>query len=323
MDRKARIFVAGGDTLVGGAIVRRLRDGDYTAILGEPDLRDPAAVEAFFREHRPEYVFLAGGRSGGIGMNRAHPAELMLDNLRIDYAVIDAARRHGARRLLYVAPPCVYPRDCPQPMRVEHLLSGPLEPTNEAYAVAKLAGIKLCQACRTEFGVDFRVGITANPYGPGEDFSLENSHVIPALLRKMHEARERGAASVEIWGTGRARREFLFADDVADGCLCAMRITGGDAIINLGGGSLVSIADLAERIRAVVGYGGGLRFDASRPDGMPEKTLDGSRLAAAGWSRRTNLDAGLRATYEWYLSQVADTGPLIQLDRRTGAEAGA
>lgn len=304
MERTARIFIAGRHTLVGAAILRVLRAEGFETLAGEPDLADAGAVDAFFRDSRPEYVFLAAGRSGGIGANRAHPYGLMLDNLLVDTHTIDAARRHGVRRLLYVAPPCVYPRACPQPMRVEHLLTGPLEPTNEAYALAKLAGIKLCQACRSEFGADFRSVITANPYGPGEDFSLENSHVIPALLRKMHDARKRGDEGVEIWGTGRARREFMFADDIARACLWAMRAPAGEAIINLGGGSVVSIAELAELIRGVVGFSGELQFDATRPDGMPEKTLDGERLRAAGWTPRTPLVDGLRGTYEWFLSEV-------------------
>ncbi|MEX0717386.1 MAG: GDP-L-fucose synthase [Planctomycetaceae bacterium] len=306
MERTARIFVAGSETLVGSALVRVLDEEGCASIAHEPDLHDATEVDRFFRDERPEFVFLAAGRSGGIGANCDHPYELMLDNLRVDTNVIDAARRHGAGRLLYVAPPCVYPRECPQPMRVEHLLTGPLEPTNEAYALAKLAGIQLCLACRSEFGVDFRVAITANPYGPGEDFSPENSHVIPALLRKMHEARARDDAAVELWGTGAAVRQFLFADDVARACLWAMRTASGNAIINLGGGSVVSIAELAEEVRAVVGYAGELRFDAARPDGMPEKVIDGDALRAAGWSPRTSLAEGLAATDQWYLSRNAE-----------------
>jgi len=305
MEKDARIYVVGGETLVGGALLRQLERRGYGNVVGppgrEPELTDGAQVEAFFDQASPDYVFLAAGKSGGIRANQAHPAELMLDNLLVSSHVIHNAYRHGVKKLLYLASSCCYPRQCPQPMRVEYLMTGPLEPTNEAYAVAKISGMRLCQAYRQQYGADFIVGIPANPFGPGEDFDPDDSHVIPALIRKMHEAKGLGVESVEIWGTGTPRRDFIFADDLADACILVMDEYEGPEPINLGTGLDLSIAELATIIKDVVGYPGELRFDASKPDGMPIKVLDWSRLREMGWQPRTPFRGALTATYEWFL----------------------
>jgi GDP-L-fucose synthase len=305
MEKQAKVYVAGGETLIGAAILRQLERQGYVNIVGrpgeEPDLTDATKVDAFFARTAPDYVFLAAGRSGGIGANQKYPAELMLDNLLVECHVIHSAYRHGVKKLLYLASSCCYPKHCPQPMSVESLLTGPLEPTNEAYAVAKIAGIKLCQAYRQQYGVNFIVGIPANVFGPGDDFSLEDSHVIAALIRKMHEAKVLGAESVEIWGTGTPRREFIFADDLADACIFAMREYNDAEPINLGGGTDLSIAELAELVKEVVGYRGKLRFDTSKPDGMPLKALDSNRLMAMGWRPATPFRIALTETLNAYL----------------------
>ncbi len=305
MRKASVIYVAGGETLIGAAILRVLRQQGYENVLGGPgeevDLTIAAEVESFFARHRPEYVFHAGGRSGGIAANTNWPAELARDNLLGSVHVIHAAHACRVRRLLYLASSCSYPRLCPQPMREESLLAGPLEPTNEAYAVAKLAGLKLCQAYRQQYGDDFFAGIPANAFGPGDDFSPEDSHVIAALIRRLHAAKSAGAASVCIWGTGRPRREFIYVDDLADACCFVMEHYRDDAPINLGGGTDLSIAALAEKIRDIVGFSGKLEFDASRPDGMPLKALDSSKLLRLGWRPTLDFDQGLRRTYEDYL----------------------
>ena len=299
MQRNSRIYVAGGNTLIGAAIVRRLEHHGYADLCNdveeEVDLTAARDVEAYFQRVRPEYVFFAAGRSGGIGANMSFPAELMQDNLLSSIHVIDSAHRHGVRKLLYLASSCSYPKLCPQPMRVADLMSGPVEPTNEAYAVAKLAGIKLCQAYRRQYGDDFIVGIPANAFGPGDDFSLENSHVIAALIRKMHEAARRGDDRVEVWGTGSARREFIFADDLADACIHVMLDYCHEEPINLGGGPVLSIGELARTIRRVVGFTGRLEFDPSKPDGMPMKGLESSRLEGLGWRPRVDFEDALRS----------------------------
>ena len=305
MERNSRVYVAGGETLIGAAILRQLERQGYRNIVGrpgeEPDLTDGRAVDDFFSRQLPEYVFMAAGKSGGIEANRKYPAELMLDNLLVGCNVIHNAHRYGVKKLLYLASSCSYPKHCPQPMRVESLFTGPLEPTNEAYAVAKIAGIKLCQAYRQEYGANFIVGIPANAFGPGDDFSPDNSHVIAALIRKMHEAKVASSASVEIWGTGTPRREFIFADDLADACLFVMQGYDGAEPINLGVGTDLSIAELAELVKETVGYVGGLRFDTSRPDGMPVKVLDSSRLIAMGWRPATPFRKALAVTLRAFL----------------------
>jgi len=305
MDKDAKIYVVGGQTLIGAAILRRLEQQGYPHVVGrpedEPEWTDAAQVDTFFAKTTPEYVFLAAGKSGGIWANQKYPAELMLDNLLVECHVIHSAYRHGVKKLLYLASSCSYPKHCPQPMRVESLMTGPLEPTNEAYAVAKIAGIKLCQAYRQQYGVNFISAIPANAFGPGDNFNLEDAHVIPALIRKMYEAKVLGTASIEIWGTGAPRREFIFADDLADACLFVMREYNDPQPINLGSGSEFSVRDLAMLIKEVVGYPGTLRFDTRKPDGMPLKGLDSSRLRELGWRPKTPFADALSATFEWFL----------------------
>jgi GDP-L-fucose synthase len=300
------IYVAGIDTLIGAAILRRLRAEGYQPLTeDEPDLTCADAVEAFFTEYKPEYVVHAAGRSGGIAANQKYPADLLQHNLLVNSHVIDAAHRHGVNKLLYLASSCSYPRLCPQPMAAEHLMTGPLEPTNAAYATAKLAGIELCRAYRQQHGRNFIVGIPANAFGPGDDYDPENAHVIGALVRRMHEAKEQGRDRVTIWGSGTPQREFIFAADLADACLLVMRNYDDATPINLGGGSDVSIAELAQHVRDVVGFRGRLEFDRSRPDGMPRKALDGRVLAALGWRPRTPLRDALALTYQDFLASEA------------------
>ena len=309
MDRQARVYVAGGRTLIGAALLRVLAQQGYRNIVGkpgdEPDLTSASQVEAFWARTAPEYVFVAAGKTGGIQANQQHPADLMHDNLSIQGHVIQSAHRYGVRKLLYLASSCSYPRHCAQPMRPESLLTGPLEPTNQAYAVAKIAGIVLCQAYRQQDAAPFISAIPANPFGPGDDFRLEESHVIPALIRRTHEAKRQGAPAVTIWGTGTARREFIFADDLADACVFAMRHYDGWEPINLGGGGDRTIEALATDIKDVVGYQGELRFDATKPDGMPVKVLDASILQGLGWSPSTPFRQALAATYRWFLAHEA------------------
>ena len=299
------IFVAGHQGLVGSALVRRLRALGASRLLlrtrAELDLRSQAAVDAFFAEHRPDYVFLAAAKVGGIEANRSQPAQFLLDNLEVQNHVIASAHRHGTRKLLFLGSSCIYPKHAPQPMPEDCLLTGPLEPTNEWYAIAKIAGLKLCQAFRREYGFDAICAMPTNLYGPGDNFELVGSHVLPALLRKSHEARLRGAAHVDVWGTGTARREFLHVDDLAEACLFLMREYSDERPINVGWGQDISIAELAHLIFDVVGFHGTLKLDPTKPDGTPRKLLDTTRMSALGWQPKIQLKAGLAATYEWYL----------------------
>ena len=307
MNSQDTIFVAGDDTLIGSAIVRQLRRQGYTHIVGTeadaPDLTHAGAVEVFFARVRPAWVFVAAGKSGGIGANQKYPADLMLHNLQVISHVLASAHRHGAAKLLYLASSCIYPKQCPQPMSVASLMTGPMEATSESYAMAKMAGIKLCQAYRLQHGVQFISGIPSDVFGPGSKFSAEDSHVVPALMLKMHEARKSGAASVEVWGTGQPRREFIYADDVADACIFVMNGYDDAEPINLGGGADLSIREAAETIRRVVGYTGELRFDTSKPDGALLKRLDSSRLLAMGWHPAVPFEKGLQATYQSLLER--------------------
>jgi GDP-L-fucose synthase len=305
----ASIFVAGHRGLVGSAIVRRLRAAGFCNLLlrdhRELDLTRQAAVDTFFAQVRPQYVFLAAAKVGGILANSSYPADFLRDNLAIQTNLIDAAHRHGTRKLLFLGSSCIYPRHAPQPMSEDCLLSGPLEPTNEWYAIAKIAGLKMCQAYRRQYGFNAISAMPTNLYGPGDNFSLQTSHVLPALLRKIHEAKETGAASVEVWGTGKPRREFLHVDDLADACLFLMQDYEEEGWINVGWGRDETIAELADTIRQVVGFSGDLRFDPSRPDGAPRKLLDTSRLQARGWQPKIALEAGIRSTYAWFLENRA------------------
>jgi GDP-L-fucose synthase len=304
------IFVAGHNGLVGSAIVRRLRADGATQLLlrasGELDLRRQVEVERFFTEQRPQYVFLAAAKVGGIEANRSRPAQFIRDNLQIQTNVIDAAYRNGTRKLLFLGSSCIYPRLAPQPMAEDSLLTGPLEPTNQWYAIAKIAGLKMCQAYRREFQFDAICAMPTNLYGPGDNFNLLESHVLPALIRKCHEARQQQAAAVEIWGSGTPRREFLHVDDLADACVYLMRSYSDEAPVNVGWGVDVSIAELARLVADTVGYQGELRFDLSKPDGAPRKLLDTSRLTALGWRPKIALDAGLKSTYQWFLTHLGE-----------------
>jgi GDP-L-fucose synthase len=309
MKHDAPIFIAGHRGLVGSALVRRLRAAGFDNLMlrtrQELDLTRQEPVERFFAEARPEYVFVAAARVGGILANDTYPAEFLRDNLAIHTNVIDAAHRNGTRKLLYLGSSCVYPKHAPQPMPENCLLTGPLEPTNEWYAIAKIAGIKMCQAYRRQYGFNAIAAMPTNLYGPGDSFNLAGSHVLPALLRKIHEAKEIGAPTVEVWGTGTPKREFLYVDDLADACLFLMQHYDESAWINIGCGQDQTIAELAHTIARVVGFEGSLRFDSSKPDGTPRKLLDTTCLSTLGWRPRTALEEGIRTTYEWFLQNVA------------------
>lgn len=298
------MYVAGHRGLVGSAILRRLEREGFTGLITrshrELDLTVQAEVEGFFREERPEYVFLAAARVGGILANSTYPADFIRDNLQIQTNVIDSAYRAGVKKLLFLGSSCIYPRDCPQPMKEEHLLSGKLEPTNEPYAVAKIAGIKMCQAYNRQYGTRFVSVMPTNLYGPGDDFDLETSHVLAALIRKFHDAKAAGEDAVTVWGTGRPRREFLHVDDLADACLFVMRHYDDDEIINIGVGEDIGIHDLALLIKDVAGFRGEIRLDPSKPDGTPRKLLDVSRLSSLGWRSKIPLRRGIEETYTWY-----------------------
>lgn len=313
MGPDSTIYVAGHQGLVGSALVRCLRDHGYRRILGRPraelDLEDQHAVQAFFEAERPEYVFLAAARVGGILANQTHPADFIRSNLAIQLNVVEAAYRTGVRKLLFLGSSCIYPKLAPQPIREESLLGGPLEPTNEPYAVAKIAGITLCQSYNRQYGTNYISVMPTNLYGPGDRFDLENSHVLPALIRRFHEARESGAEAVTLWGTGAARREFLHVDDMARACLLLMERYDSSEIINIGCGADLTIADLADLVRRVVGYEGEIRYDRSRPDGTPRKLLDITRLRALGWAPSIPLEQGIRETYEWFRAHVVSTVP--------------
>lgn len=308
--RTDRVFVAGHRGLVGSAIERRLRAGGYANLAlrtrAELDLTDGAAVEAFFARERPAQVYLAAAKVGGIVANDSYPADFLYQNLLIQTHVIEAARRHGVRKLLFLGSSCIYPKHAPQPMKEEHLLTGPLEPTNEAYAVAKIAGIKTCAAYNRQFGTNFLAVMPTNLYGPGDNYDPEGSHVVPALMRRMHEARLAGAPSVRVWGSGTPRRELLYSDDLADAAVYLMENCDAKDLgefVNVGTGTDLTIAELAQQIAAVVGFAGELAFDRSRPDGAPRKLLDCSRIHALGWRARTPLAEGLRLAYADFLSR--------------------
>ncbi|WP_083561007.1 GDP-L-fucose synthase [Oceanococcus atlanticus] len=310
MQPDSRIFVAGHRGMVGSAIVRALRAAGYDNLLlldrQALDLRERAAVEAMFEQHKPEYVFLAAAKVGGILANNEYPADFLRDNLLIQTNVIDAAWRHAARKLLFLGSSCIYPKLAPQPLKEEYLLSGALEPTNEWYAIAKIAGLKMCQAYRRQYGFDAISLMPTNLYGPGDNFDLHNSHVLPALIRKFHEACEHNKASVEVWGSGTPRREFLHVDDLAQACLFFMHEYADEMTVNIGWGEDISIADLADSVAQVVGYDGLLQFDASKPDGTPRKLLDTSRATALGWRPKITLGEGLAETYAWYKKNRAE-----------------
>ena len=304
MDLTAGIFVAGHRGLVGSAIVRKLlAEGADNLILrprAEVDLADQAAVDAFFAQERPAYVFMAAAKVGGIHANSHYPAEFIQDNLAIQTNVIHSAWKHGTRKLLFLGSSCIYPRDCPQPIKEEYLLSGPLEPTNEWYALAKIAGLKMCQAYRRQYGFDCVSIMPTNLYGPGDNYDRLNSHVLPALLRRIHEAKLARAASVTIWGSGTPLREFMHVDDLASAAVFLMQKYSSEQIVNVGSGAELSILELASLIADVVGYRGRILSDPTKPDGTPRKILDVSRLQALGWSPSVGLRDGITATYKAY-----------------------
>jgi GDP-L-fucose synthase len=312
----SKIYVAGHRGLVGSAIMRRLQAAGYTMIItrthAELDLMDQAAVRRFFEHEKPEYVFLAAAKVGGILANSTYPADFIYQNLAIQNNVIGESYRAGVKRLLFLGSSCIYPRDCPQPIKEEYLLTGPLESTNRAYAIAKIAGIEMCWSYNRQYGARFLAVMPTNLYGPGDNYDLQNSHVLPALIRKMHEAKQCGAPEVMVWGTGKPRREFLYSEDMADACVMIMSMKDGlfdgqakqyPPLINIGYGEDLTIKELAELVAQTVGFQGALKFDTSRPDGTPRKLLDVGRLSSLGWRPTVQLDAGIKAAYLDFLKR--------------------
>ena len=310
LTQTTRIYVAGHRGLVGSAILRALeRRGHANLVLrthSELDLTSQADVRRFFEAERPEVVILAAARVGGIHANNSRPALFIRDNLLIQDNVIDAAHRSGVAKFVFLGSSCIYPKLCPQPIKEDYLLTGPLEPTNEWYAIAKIAGVKMCQAYRREFGFDAISLMPTNLYGPGDNFDLQNSHVLPALIRRFHEAKVRGDESVTIWGTGTPRREFLHVDDLADAVLYLLQVYGAEPIVNIGWGEDVTIRELAEMVMSAIGYSGRLKFDSTKPDGTPRKLLDVSRLAGLGWRANIPLKIGIERTYTWFREHSSD-----------------
>lgn len=304
MDRHAKIYVAGHRGMVGSAIVRRLTVDGYANLVlrtsQELDLREGSAVRSFFDAERPDYVFLAAAKVGGIWANATAPAQFIHDNLAIQTNVIHESYRHQVKKLLFLGSSCIYPRDCPQPIKEEYLLTGPLEPTNAPYAVAKISGITMCQSYNRQYGTNFICAMPTNLYGPADNFDLETAHVLPALMRKVHEAKESGK-KVVVWGSGTPRREFLHVDDLADACAFLMRRYDSSEPINVGVGEDIAIRDLVVLIGRVVGFNGATEWDQTKPDGTPRKLLDVSRLSATGWKAQMSLNKGLQDTYAWFL----------------------
>jgi GDP-L-fucose synthase len=322
MDKNSRIFLAGSRGLVGSALLRRLNLGGYTNLItpeiDELDLTDQGAAAAFFAAEKPEYVILAAAKVGGIHANNTYPAEFIQINLAIQGNVVHQAWLHGVKRLLFLGSSCIYPKLAPQPMKEEHLLTGLLEATNEPYAVAKIAGIKMCESYNRQYGTKFIAVMPTNLYGPGDNFHPENGHVLPALIRRFHEAKTQNAPEVAVWGSGTPRRELLFVDDMASGCLHLMELDDAriapellsypkPCFVNLGTGEDVTIRELAQIVRSIVGFSGKLVFDASKPDGTPRKLQDVSRMHALGWKHLTSLEQGISTTYQWYLESLKGT----------------
>ena len=347
MQKKDRIFVAGHRGLVGSAITRKLQSEGYSNLVlrshKELDLLRQTEVEAFFEKEKPEYVFLAAAKVGGILANNTYPAEFIYENLLVESNVIHSSYEAGVKKLLFLGSSCIYPRDCPEPMKEEYLLSGKLEPTNEPYAIAKIAGIKMCQSYNRQFGTRFISVMPTNLYGPGDNFDLETSHVFPALIRKFHEAKIREAnlpevtsglkrsapptssersersspvSSVTIWGTGGPRREFLHVDDLADACLHLMHHYDESEIINIGVGTDISISELVELIRDIIGFKGAIRYDQTKPDGTPRKLLDVTKLQALGWQPKISLRQGIERTYRWYVKEEVPKMPKVSKVKR-------
>jgi GDP-L-fucose synthase len=304
MESDSKIYIAGHTGLVGSAIQRELKEQGYSNIIGrtreELDLERQTQVEPFFEEQRPEYVFLAAAKVGGILANNSFPAEFIYSNIMVQTNVIHSAYRTGVKKILFLGSSCIYPKHCPQPMKEEYLLTGPLEPTNESYALAKIAGIRTCQSYNRQYGTNYISVMPTNLYGPNDNFDLETSHVIPALIRKFHEAKIQSNSSVTIWGTGSPRREFLHVDDLADACIFLMNHYDESDMINIGCGEDISIAELALLIKDVVGHTGNIEYNIDKPDGTPQKLLDISKLKGLGWQPKLSLREGIKKTYEWY-----------------------
>jgi GDP-L-fucose synthase len=310
MQTNSRIYVAGHRGLAGSAICRELTARGFTEIIvrthSELDLLDSAAVQNFYATEKPEYVIVAAAKVGGILANDRHPAEFLYENLQIQNNLIHGAYRAHVRKLLFLGSSCIYPRLAPQPLKEDYLLTAPLEPTNEWYAIAKIAGIKLCQACRRQYGSDFVSAMPTNLYGPNDNFDLENSHVLPALIRRFHEAKIANSPSVTCWGTGSPMREFLYVDDLARACVFLMENYSEEQFINVGSGTDVSIRDLADLVKRAVGFQGSILWDHTRPDGTPRKLMDSSRMFALGWRPEVDLEAGIRLAYDYYLKSAGE-----------------
>lgn len=308
MDRNLKIYIAGHRGMVGSSILRKFQQAGFTNFVfrssKELDLRNQAAVKKFFSKERPVYVVLAAARVGGIMANIESPASFLYDNLMIQSNVINEAYENDVKKLLFLGSSCIYPRLSPQPMKEEYLLDGKVEPTNEGYAIAKIAGMKMCEMYNRQYGTDYISVMPCNLYGPGDNFYSEHSHVVPALIRKFHEAKCDGQDEVIVWGTGQARRELLYTEDLADACLYLMESYSGNDFFNVGSGEDVSIRELANMIKDVVGYKGNILFDTTKPDGMPQKLMDVSKLTEAGWTYKTALIDGLEKTYQWYLENI-------------------
>lgn len=304
MNQDSKIFIAGHKGLVGSAIVRVLEKQDYTNLITktrqELELLDHNAVKTFFESEKPEYVFLAAAKVGGIVANSTYPADFIYQNLVVQNNVIHNAYLSKVEKLFFLGSSCIYPRNCPQPIKEEYFMTGPLEPTNMAYAIAKIAGIKMCQAYNKQYGANFISLMPTNLYGPNDNFDLESSHVLPALIRKFHDAKTKKADTVTLWGTGAPKREFLHVDDLAAACLFLMKNYNDSEIINVGTGEDISIRELAEMVKKIVGYDGKIIWDVSKPDGTPRKLLDISKINALGWRHQTKLEVGIKATYEWF-----------------------
>jgi GDP-L-fucose synthase len=309
MEKHSRIYIAGHTGLVGSAILRKLESGGHTRLISRThddlDLVRQREVESFFESERPEYVFLAAAKVGGILANNTYPAEFIYENLLIESNVIHYAYEAGVKKLLFLGSSCIYPRDCPQPMKEGYLLSGKLEPTNEPYAIAKIAGIKMCQSYNRQYGTRFISVMPTNLYGRGDSFDLETSHALPALIRKFHDAKMEGNNVVTVWGTGTPRREFLHVDDLAEACVFLMNHYEESEIINIGTGKDISVSELADLIKDIVGFKGAIHYDGSKPDGTPRKLLDVSKLKALGWQPKISLRLGIEMTYEWYVREGA------------------
>jgi len=309
MEKDSKIYIAGHRGLVGSALVRRLTEPGYMNLIvrthAELDLARQTEVEDFFKREHPEYVFLAAAKVGGILANNTYPAEFIYSNIVVQSNVIHSSYLFGVKKVLFLGSSCIYPRDCPQPMKEDYLLSGYLEPTNEPYAIAKIAGIKMCQAYNRQYGANFISVMPTNLYGPNDNFDIQNAHVLPALIRKFHEAKVAGQKEVVVWGTGSPRREFLYVDDLADACIFLMNnYNNSPEIINIGVGKDISIRELALMVKEIVDYNGEIVFDTSKPDGTPRKLLDVSKLSSLGWQAKTGLREGIKRTYQWYVEML-------------------